>query len=331
VTLHSDPAAPRKPRRLGLVIPWGVALALVAGWSVAWFWLAMAAGQRIDAAGAALRAGGWQASWSERTTSGYPFRLDVDLEDLRLADPSGWAVAAPSLKAEAYVFAPTRWVVAVPDGFAFTRPDGGPVSVTARRLRFSLNSWDQHPPRLSLEGEDITFAAAPGAKPFSLAAAKDLQFYTRAGPQDQGEVLLLVQGGAAAPGTWLARIAQGAPVAITADAVMSHVSAFHGAGWREAVSGWALAGGVLGVHQLTLAAGGAGFDARSGAVGVDPDGRLTGALPVTVNQPTRVLAALAGGKAKLASGEPPQSVRLDLAGGAASIAGLKLGPAPRVF
>jgi hypothetical protein len=333
VTSLSDPAAPRKPRRLGLYIPWAIAVVLVIAWSLAWLWAAGEGQRRLDAGAAALRARGWQASWSRRQVSGYPFRFDVDFTDLRLADPSGWALALPSLKAEAYVFAPTNWIVAIPSRLTFTRPTSGPVNVGARRLRFSLNSWDQHPPRLSLEGEDMTFAAAPGAKPFFLAGAKDLQVYTRTGPADQGAILVTVTGGSATPGTWLATLAQGSPVAFATDAILSHASALRGHGWREALTNWAHGGGALAIRQLTLTGGGAGFDARSGQLSVGDDGRLVGALPATVTQPTRVLAALAGlkGERRLATSDPSQSVSLELKSGKVWIDGLRVAPAPRIF
>ena len=198
--------------------------------------------------------------------------------DLRLADPSGWALALPSLKAEAYVFAPTNWIIAVPNGLTFTRPDGGPVAVTARRLRFSLNSWDQHPPRLSLEGEDMTFAATPGAHPFALASAKDLQFYTRAGPNDQGALLLKVDGGAATPGTWLALIGSDKPVALTFDATFTHADALRGPSARDAARSWTLAGGARDVQDASVTSAATGFDARRGHISLSDDGRLIGEL-----------------------------------------------------
>ena len=69
----------------------------------------------------------------------------------------------PSLKAEAYVFAPTHWVVAAPDGLTFTRPAGGPVTVTARLLRASVNGWDESAAATSRwQGDDLTLDAGAG-------------------------------------------------------------------------------------------------------------------------------------------------------------------------
>jgi hypothetical protein len=63
---HTVPDAARKPRRLGLYIPWGIAAILALAWSLAWLWLASETGRRIDAAATALRASGWQVRWEAR-------------------------------------------------------------------------------------------------------------------------------------------------------------------------------------------------------------------------------------------------------------------------
>lgn len=271
---HTEAGAERKPRWLGLWLPWALAALLVVGWSLVWLGLRGETERRIDAAAASIRAHGGQASWSALRLGGYPFRLDVDVADLRLADPSGWSVSLPSLKAETYAFAPTRWILATDAGLTFTRPGEGPVRVVSPLLRASLNSWDQHPPRLALVGDDLTFTAAPGA--FPLAGAKVLQVYTRAGPADQGAVLLEVDGGRPAPGTDLAKLASAGAVTLTIDAVMSHASALSGAGWRASAAGWSRGGGELSLQRLTFAAGSAFLEAHSGSLTLGDDGRLAG-------------------------------------------------------
>ena len=146
---HSDDARRRKPRRLGLYLPWGALVIAAAGWSLAWFWMMHETQSRLDAGAASLRKAGWTVAWDSRHVGGYPFRLDIDLTNLRLAEPSGWAVTLPALKSEAFAFAPTNWVYFAPNGLTFARPDGGPV-VSASALRASINSWDEtaaHRPR----------------------------------------------------------------------------------------------------------------------------------------------------------------------------------------
>jgi len=310
---HSETAPPRKPRRLGLYLPYAIAAILVVVWSLVWLWLAAETQRRIDATAAALRSAGWRATWESRHMGGYPFRLDVDFTGLTLVDPSGWGATLPSLKTEAYAYLPTRWVMFAPAGLSFTRPGGGRVNVTGRAIRASVNSCDEHPPRISFVGDDLAFATAPGARPFPLTRATSVEFYTRAGPDDQGALLLRVTGGAAAPASWANAIAHGRPVDFTFDTLLSHASALQGHDWRGVISAWSRAGGVFAVRQASLIASGAGIDARNGRLTVSPDGSLVGSL---AGAPTS---------------NEPQALPLNFEGGATLLGTTKVGPAPRLF
>jgi hypothetical protein len=331
---HSDAARAHKPRRFWLFAPY-VALAVVAaGWSLAWLAMTGEGQRRMDGAAASLRAAGWTVAWSHRQVGGYPFRLDVDLEDVRLADPSGWAVSLPSLKTEAFAFAPTSWVAYAPSGLTFTRPDGGPVNVTASALRASINGWGATPPRISVEGDDLTFAAAPGAKPFSLASAKNLQFYTRAGQQRQAALFLSLDGGAARPGSWLAQLAGGKPASIRLDGIISHTDELKGDTWRGLVRHWSDNGGTFDVHQLTLTAGDAALEVDKGGVAVADNGQLEGVLEARLRGASRVIAVAQTGKAAAADSNPgarPIDLRLTFRDGGTWIGPLRLAPAPRAY
>jgi hypothetical protein len=287
---HTGATAPRKRRWIGLWLPWAAAGLLVVAWSLIWLWLRGETERGIEAAATGLRAHGGQAAWSSLTLGGYPFRLDVEAANLRLAEPSGWSVSLPSLRAEAYAFAPTRWILATDQGLTFTRPGEGPVRIASPLMRASINGWDQHPPRISFVGDDLTFAAVPGGA-FPLAGAKAVQVYTRAGPDDQGALFVEVDGGAAAPGTDLARLAGAGPVRLTLDAILSHASAFAVSDWRSAVVGWTRAGGQLSVRRLAFAAGGASLEAQTGSVTVDNDARLVGEIDATLTAQNRSVPA----------------------------------------
>jgi len=331
---HNAAVPHRKPRRLGLYLPWAALIIVAAGWSLAWLWMMGQTQSRLDAAAASLRKAGWSVAWGRRHVGGYRFRLDVDLTDLRVADPSGWAVALPALKSEAFAFAPTNWVAYVPAGLTFSRPDGGPVDVTAGALRASLNGWDESPPRISVVGDDLTFAAAPGAKPFSLTGAKSLQFYTRAGPGKQAALFLSLDGGAARPGSWVGQIAAGGPVGIKLDGIISHADALQGETWRGLIANWSAQGGAFDVHQLTLTAGDASLDARKGGVAVADDGRLEGILEANLRDERRVLAVAQTGQpppADASAGTNAVGLRLTLRDGATWIGPLRLAPAPRAY
>ena len=281
-----------------------------------WLWLAGEAQRRIDAAAADLRDAGWRAAWQSRHVGGYPFRLDVDFAGLVLADPSGWGVSAPVLKTEAYAYLPTRWVMFAPAGLTLTRPGGGAVSVAGRAIRASVNSWDEHPPRISFEGDDLTFAAAPGARPFPLTGATSVEIYTRAGPDDQGAVLLRVEGGRAAPAGWIDSIAQARPVDLTFEAFFAHAGALQGRDWRSLLAAWTRAGGALQVRQASVVAGSAGVDARGGVLTIAADGSLAGTLPAKVSQPGQAAA---------------QALPLSFRDGATWLGATRLGPAPHAY
>ena len=329
---HNAAPPRRKPRRLGLYIPWAALAIAAAGWSLAWLWMMHETERRLDGGAASLRASGWTVAWGQRHVGGYPFRLDVDFTDLRLADPSGWAVAMPALKSEAFAFAPTNWVFYVPSGLALTRPDGGLVNVSAGALRASINGWDQAPPRISVEGDDLAFAAAPGARPFSLASAKTLQFYTRAGPGQQAALFFSLDGGVAQPQSWVGEIAGGKPVAVRLDGILSHTADLSGSSWRGLIAHWSAGGGTFDVHQLTLTAGDASLEASKGGVAVGDDGRLEGVLQASLRDETRVLS-VADGKAPPADAGPPASaldLPLTFRDGATWLGPVKLAPAPKV-
>jgi hypothetical protein len=322
---HSAAPAVRKPRRLGLYIPWGLAAILAIAWSVAWLWLAHEAGQRIDRAATGLRAAGWQASWVSRKVGGYPFRLDAEFVGLRLTDPSGWGVDVPTVKSEAYVFAPTRWIIAAPAGLTFTRPGGGPVTVTARLLRASINSWNRSPPNIVLQGDDLTLTPGAGAGPFWLQSAKTLQIATRAAPDDQGEVWFSLAGATVSPEGWMGQIARGAPVNITLDGIVFRAGALRGGDWRDAARNWTHSGGGLDVRQFTLTAGDASLDSRRGSLAVADDGALVGELDANLGQPGRLFAGL-----RAQPGET-QTLRITFHNGSAWLGPVRIAPAPQLF
>jgi hypothetical protein len=340
-----DPTAPRKYRRLGLILPFAALGLLIVGWSVAWFWAKGETVRRMDAAVEGWKQAGYQIAWKDRAIGGYPFRMDVTLTEVTARAPGGWGLQAPRLEGEAYMHAITHWLIAAPAGLTFVRPQGGPVAVKGELIRASLTHPQSRPPSFSFEGVKLTFAPAAGAQPFGLASAARVEFHLRAGPDDQGGVFASLDGGKASASGLLARIAGDKPVAMVWNSTLSKMSAFGGPNWAEAVRHWSAAGGLMTVRNAGITAGDASLGVTSGTLGAAADGRLSGVLQVTLRQAPRALTALAeqgivdAGAAQSAAavvqarqgaGDAAQAA-IDFQAGRTTLGPVALGAAPKIY
>ena len=329
---------------MGLYGPFILLVIAAGAWSAEWLWMRGQIERRMDAAAARMTASGYPLTWSARTFSGYPFRLDVDLAAPRFAALSGWAIAAPGLKAEAWLYAPGHWVVVAPQGVVVTRPGAGDLVIRAKILRASLSDVDAHPPRVSIEGIDLTLVPAPGGRPAALTSLGAFHFHTRAGPDDQGAVFIELDRARAQLFGLLGRIAGSRPVSFALDGIYSRAGALQGADWPSAVRAWRAAGGSLAVRRMAASAGEAVVEARGGALTVDADGRLEGSLSATLRQAPRALAAIgqSGAMAPEAEGAAASvlgarsrgdiaAVTIDFQAGETTLGPAAIGPAPKVY
>lgn len=344
MSLH-DPNAARKPRRLGLYLPFVLLVLAIVAWTVFWIWARGETQKQMDAAVADLQRGGYQLGWSRRSVGGYPFRLDVTLNDATIRDPSGWALRAPVLEGEAFLYAPGHWMLATPQGLTLVRPAAGPVFIAGKLLHASLTDLSKRPPSFSFQGEGLSFQPSPGAEPFPLAAADLFELHLRAGPDDEGGIFARLDGGKARPDGALGRIAAGKPVSLVWNSTLSKMSAFAGDSWPDAVRRWTDAGGRMNVRDTSrLTAGDAVVAVKSGALDVGRDGRLRGVLDVGLRQAPRALGAmgdtgvLAPNTAEAASSvaaarQDGDSARatLNFEAGQVTLGPVALGPAPQVY
>ncbi len=310
-----DPSPRRK--RGGLAIPFILAAIVVAGWSGGWWWMRGEAIRRMDETAKTLGDRGYRLTWSKRTVSGYPFRLDINLADAQVSEPSGWQLSAPLLKSEAYIYRLDHWVVVAPQGVTFTRPDGGAVIVQGQALRASFSDFDKRPPRIALEGVHLTFSPEAGAKPYFLSAARQLNMRILPGPDDLGGVLLHLGGARMALDGLAARATEGGMVDMDLDLTLTKMSAFDGSDWESGARAWAAKGGVIQVRQASVTGGVAKLSAKAGTLTPDANGRLSGDLDATLGDLTGSGQALQG--------------RVSLSDGKARIGPLEIGPSPRVW
>lgn len=334
---HNAAAPSRKPRRRGLLAPFVVLLIVAVGWSLGWLWLRGQTEQRMDATALSLKSRGYDLSWETRSFSGYPFRMDVKLVNARVAEPSGWALRAPELNGEANAYDIGHWVIVAPQGVIMTRPINGDVQITGQALRASFAGFDQYPPRISVEGANLVFTPVTGAAPFPLLSTAGLQLHVRPGPDDQGAIFFEAKGAKARFTGLMGRIAADRTADLIWDSKISKVSALHGTSWADAVNDWSDAGGTLTVQQGKLNAGEALLEAKSGALTVDDDGRLQGALDVTVREiptPGQALKspeAAAAAVAQALGQDPTLSATLKFEKGRTRLGLFDTGPAPRVY
>lgn len=285
------PQAPgaRKPRWMGLWGPFLAAGVGVIAWSAGWLVAAREVERRLDEGVRSLAAGGVSVEWSGRRLYGYPFRLNLDLTDLKVRS-GDWAVRVPALETQAFLHAPRSWLAAAPEGLTVYRPQGGGLEVRGQRMLASLVLPKSGPPRFSAEGLKLDFAPAPGARPFALASAGRLEFHFRPGPDDKAAVFLRLEDGAATPGRLFADLGEGGAVSAAVDARLDHVSALRGEG---PLAAWGAAGGRLELAEAGLTAGEARLSLTSTGLSADVRGRPDGPLTIRAAKAPSLLVTLA--------------------------------------
>ena len=257
----------RKPRRLGLIIPWALAAVLVVAWSIGWLWLKGETERRMDAARASMAQSGWRLDWSRRKVSGFPFRLNVDLTNARWGQASGLSVTAPVLNAQAYVSRTDNWMLVAPNGLVLSTHNE-PVTVTAKILRASLSELERRPARVSVEGIDLRLAGKTVGEDCSPVQAKEFHLHTRAGPSDQGAAYLEIDRATSAP-----NCPSSQPLTVILDGIYSHASSLSGRDWPSAVKTWKAAGGKFEARHVHLQNGDAiAFDGSPGVLALHGDG-----------------------------------------------------------
>ena len=133
-------------------------------------------------------------------------------------------------------------------------------------------------------------------------------------------------------------------VTLIGDGDFTQAGAASGLGFTGAVRDWSEAGGTLTVRRLSLRAGAASLDSRSGTLAVAPDGRLAGSMVVRLTGIRRLVGALVAdaplapevakaARAVIAAREvrDAATVTLDFQAGETTLGPVAIGPSPRIF
>lgn len=333
----------KPPRRFWLFAPYVAALIIIAVWSVVWICACQAVERGMGATAARLRGEGFTAQWASRRVYGYPFRIDVDLQGLSLAEPSGWALYAPSLKTEAYAYRLEHWIGFAPNGVVLARPGAGSVTITGQALRASFTRTGAAP-NVAVEGLKLEFTPQAGAKPFPIASADHLGLYLRPLPGGLAEAQLQIRGATAPPAALLARLGQGRPSDVVLDAQLTQAGALHGPNWPAAVKAWDAAGGTLTAVHAALSAPPIALQAEGAGFTVGADGRLQGQLSLDASADRGAVGAISGAggaqatvldlaEAVLATRARAAKAKVDLVfqAGVTTLGPVAIAPAPKVY
>lgn len=325
----------------------GATVLVVLAWTVWWFVLARQVEARVDAAAADIQRAGYRMTWAERSVDGWPYRARLRFEGFRLAAPSGHAVAAPRLEAQANAYDVRKWVLAAPDGLTVTRGAKGDVRIAGRAIRASVVATGGAVPRVAMELRDPMFTPAAGAEPFPLtsAALVALNLRSTKGSAADADLLFRVEKGVARKTGVLDWTVGGETFDTVASARIANAAAFQGANWGAAALNWASRGGALADVRAEAEAGDARADAASTRLTFDADGRLEGTLALTLKNGPGALAAIgawgqggqagpgaASGLAATQSGlDGTANVVLVFENGQGRLGPIPLAPAPKLF
>lgn len=334
------------PKRVPFILPYLVIVLALAGYGVFWLAAREILQARLTQEADRLRRAGYAIDLAGQRIGGFPFRLRLHYDRLRVVGPSGWGFVAPGLDAQAFVYAPGHWVAVVPSGLEVERGADGPVSIRGQALRASIVRLHAAPWRVALEGDAITFATPPTAHPFTFTRADRFDAMLRPAPdRSGGQLLMRLTGATVTPTSALAPIVGSKPLTLDLALRLTKPETFEGAAWASAVQAWSKAGGEAQIVRLQADAGAAHLSVAGGALHVGEDGRLAGVAPVHLALPSglAMLPMIFGGHVSLpvrivafaaalvrgAGGA--LNAPLKFQNGRAELEGLPIGPSPRVY
>lgn len=292
---------PRRSR-IGIFAPTVLLILAFAGWSGYWVYTARQIETRVRDQQNALIAQGYSVSFDPWHVSGYPFRMDVELDHVNVIAPSGHGLAAPKLKAEANAYALSKWVLVAPQGLTLYRgrhdgADWGTISVTGSSLKASASNLDKPIYNIAVAGRGLALTPSDPAHPFAFNSADLIEAYLRPTPtkSDSADFLLRVTGAHGEPQSLTGQLSSEKPLSLHAEGSLSHFSAFGGAAQGQSVASWHAAGGAVAGLHVQMLAGDLNVEAKSDSLTFGPDNRAVGHMDIAMTgslQPLSVLAAL---------------------------------------
>ena len=294
-------APPPRHKRSGLFAPIGLFLIVLIGWSIWWFVLAGQVRAQLDQRVEAMRAGGWDVTYTQLGTSGWPFRVRLGAENVSVTAPSGLAVAAPALAAEANAWKPDKWVLIVGDGLVLTRPGKGKVAVRGQAIRASVHGLTQRWPNIAVELARPEFTSHEGAEVFPISRAERVELYVRPhlapagspGVETSVDILFRLIDAEGRPGGPVEGMARNGRLTAQIETVIEDADELQGADAAGVFAAWTRAGGRFTAVRGELSAGESRATLSSDVLSASPDGRLQGTVSLQAVKPMAAIAGLA--------------------------------------
>ena len=295
-------APPPRHKRSGLFAPIGLFIVALIAWSIWWFVLAGQVRSQLDQRVEAMRAGGWDVTYTGLGTSGWPFRVRLGAENVSITAPSGLAVAAPDLAAEANAWNPDKWVLIVGDDLVLTRPGKGKVAVRGRFIRASVHGLTQRWPNVAVEMADPEFTSHEGSEVFPISRAGKVELYLRPhlapagtpGVDTSVDVLFRLIDAEGRPGGPVEGMARNGKLTAQIETVVEDADRLQGADAAGVFAAWTRAGGRFTAIRGELSAGESRATLSSDVLSASADGRLQGVVSLQAVKPMAAIAGLAG-------------------------------------
>lgn len=346
-------AAPTRHKRSGLFAPIGLFLIALAAWTAWWFVLAGQVRQQLDSRVEAMRGAGWDVNYANLGVSGWPFRVRLGAEHVSVTAPSGHALDAPQLAAEANAWNPDKWVLVAGDGLVLTRADKGKVAMRGQFIRASVHGLTQRWPNIAVEMARPEFTSHQGAEAFPISRANKIEFYLRPhlapagspGVENAVDVLFRLIDAEGRPGGPVEGMAGDGRLTMQIETVIQDADRLQGADAAGVFAAWTRAGGRFTGVRGELSAGDSRATLSSDALYADADGRLNGTVSLQAAKPMAAIAGLAqsgsgavnrvgaAGAAAATAVRGDQDVDLSLVfrDGRTFLGPFALAPAPKLF
>ncbi|MGL4729059.1 MAG: DUF2125 domain-containing protein [Bosea sp. (in: a-proteobacteria)] len=273
-------AMPGERSRFWLYAPYAVVLLLLVGWAGFWFMVKGRVAAGVDAWMVREAEAGRDWSCARRSIAGFPFRIEVKCDEVKLIrrnDPSAPEMSLGRLLVVAQVYDPRHIIAESPGPLAGVWADGRKAEVSWEKAQLSLRSSRNGFERASLVAEKPVLATS-GFDAEPLRAARS-EAHLRPAPSRAAdhayELSLDVTGLASAMLDQLSGTP--GPTNIKLSATATRAGALVGGLTPATIEAWRVAGGVVELQRFGMMKGRAVLEG-SGWVGLDELRRVRGKI-----------------------------------------------------